>query len=67
MRVAVRPRLGITNWAFQITSIGHLDYRQTAMLFMIGTESAVVRATGPDRRVESVRHLAWLKRLPDRR
>ena len=64
MRLAVRPRLGITNWAFQITSIGHLEYRQTAMLFMIWTESAVVRATGPDRRDESVRHLAWLKRCP---
>src|SRR5690606_29616556 len=50
-RFPLRRRLRIANRALQIAAIRYLDQGQTAMLLMIGTKPAIVRAAIANRRV----------------
>ena len=60
LRSLPRRTARITNRAPKIAMVRNLHQRQTRMLFMVGTQSAVIRATPLHRHVINQRHLRRL-------
>jgi hypothetical protein len=56
---------GIAGGTGEIAAIGDLDHGETAMLFMIITETAIIWTTIKGRRIEAERCFRWLVVVAD--